>query len=211
MPHLSELIWYLPSQMTSFSFFYSIVYSFLLLKVLFLASIHSLLYCLGVYFSHFSTACLLNVGIPPSSVLDPVVQSASFHWTVASTFTACYLCADNFYTLISLAHSSLKHQTASWTSVLRCPTGISLGVFHTELISPLCLPSILGLLVAMSGTDLLVIKVRNVSFNCLLFPLTSVSEHLSFSYGIRSHHFMGNRWGNSVRLYFSGPQNHCRW
>ena len=22
---------------------------------------------------------------------------------------------------------------------------------------------------------------------------------------------MGNRWGNSVRLYFSGLQNHCRW
>ena len=30
----------------------------------------------------------------------------------------------------------------------------------------------------------------------------------------RSHHFMGKRWGNSrnsVRLYFSGLQNHCRW
>ena len=26
-----------------------------------------------------------------------------------------------------------------------------------------------------------------------------------------SHHFMGNRWGNSVRLYFSGLQNHCIW
>ena len=29
-----------------------------------------------------------------------------------------------------------------------------------------------------------------------------------------SHHFMGNRWGNSgnsVRLYFWGVQNHCRW
>ena len=33
-------------------------------------------------------------------------------------------------------------------------------------------------------------------------------------HGIRSHHFMGNRWGNSgnsVRLYFGGLQNHCRW
>ena len=32
--------------------------------------------------------------------------------------------------------------------------------------------------------------------------------------GIRSHHFMGNIWGNSgnsVRLYFYGLQNHCRW
>jgi len=33
-------------------------------------------------------------------------------------------------------------------------------------------------------------------------------------HGIRSHHFMGNRWGNSgnsVRLYFGGLQNHYRW
>ena len=32
--------------------------------------------------------------------------------------------------------------------------------------------------------------------------------------GIWSHHFMGNRWGNSgnsVRLYFLGLQNHRRW
>ena len=32
-------------------------------------------------------------------------------------------------------------------------------------------------------------------------------------HGIRSHHFMENRWGNSgnsVRLYFWGLQNHCR-
>jgi len=107
------------------------------LFLLFLASIHSLLYCLGVSFSHFSTACLLNVGIPPSSVLDPVAQSASFHWTVASTFTACYLCADNFYTLTSLAHSSLKHQTASWTSALWCPTGISHLVCFILNSSPL--------------------------------------------------------------------------
>ena len=31
-------------------------------------------------------------------------------------------------------------------------------------------------------------------------------------HGIRSHHFTGNRWGNSgnsVRLYFLGLQNHC--
>ena len=33
-------------------------------------------------------------------------------------------------------------------------------------------------------------------------------------HGIQSHHFMGNRWGisgNSIRLYFSELQNHCRW
>ena len=30
-------------------------------------------------------------------------------------------------------------------------------------------------------------------------------------HGIWSHHFMGNRCGNSVRLYFHGLQNHWRW
>ena len=33
-------------------------------------------------------------------------------------------------------------------------------------------------------------------------------------HGIQSHHFMGSRWGNSgnsVRLYFGGLPNHCRW
>ena len=33
-------------------------------------------------------------------------------------------------------------------------------------------------------------------------------------HGIWSHRFMANRWrnsGNSVRLYFLGLQNHCRW
>ena len=32
--------------------------------------------------------------------------------------------------------------------------------------------------------------------------------------GIWSHHFMANRWGNngnSERLSFGGPPNHCRW
>ena len=44
--------------------------------------------------------------------------------------------------------------------------------------------------------------------------------HLKFNiqknedYGIWSHHFMANRWGNngnSGRLYFFELQNHCRW
>ena len=33
-------------------------------------------------------------------------------------------------------------------------------------------------------------------------------------HGIWSHHFMGNRWGNSGNsgwFYFLGLQNHCRW
>ena len=30
-------------------------------------------------------------------------------------------------------------------------------------------------------------------------------------HGVWSLHFMVNRWGNSVRLYFLGFQSHCRW
>ena len=40
------------------------------------------------------------------------------------------------------------------------------------------------------------------------------SENENEDHGIWSHHFMGSRWGNSgnsVRLYFFGLQNHCRW
>ena len=36
----------------------------------------------------------------------------------------------------------------------------------------------------------------------------------NYDHGIWSHHFMGNRWGNSgnsVKLYFWGLQNQCRW
>ena len=40
------------------------------------------------------------------------------------------------------------------------------------------------------------------------------AQHLeNEDHGIWSHHFMGNRWGNSgncVRLYFWGLQNHCQ-
>ena len=41
----------------------------------------------------------------------------------------------------------------------------------------------------------------------LLMKVKEESEKV----GIRSHHFMGHRWGNSVRLFLGGLQNHCRW
>ena len=59
------------------------------------------------------------------------------------------------------------------------------------------------------------------SFSFSISPTNEHSGLISFrmglsseDHGIWSHHFMGNRWGNSgnsVRLYFSGLQNHCRW
>ena len=56
----------------------------------------------------------------------------------------------------------------------------------------------------------------------LLMKVKEESEKVGFKaqhsenedHGIWSHHFMGNRWGNSrnsIRLYFGGLQNHCRW
>jgi len=44
----------------------------------------------------------------------------------------------------------------------------------------------------------------------LLMTVREESEKVE-DHGIWSHHLMGNRWGNSVRLYFFELQNHCRW
>ena len=48
----------------------------------------------------------------------------------------------------------------------------------------------------------------------LLMKMKEESEKFGLKHGIWSHRFMANRWGNSgnsVRLYFEGLQNHCRW
>ena len=55
----------------------------------------------------------------------------------------------------------------------------------------------------------------------LLMKVKVESEKIGLNLNIQkmkimasAHHFMGNRWGNSgnsVRLYFFGLQNHCRW
>ena len=66
-------------------------------------------------------------------------------------------------------------------------------------------------LTAESEEDLksLLMKVKEESKKVGLKLNSENKDH-----GIWSHHFMGNRWGNSgnsVRLYFGGLQNHCRW
>ena len=56
----------------------------------------------------------------------------------------------------------------------------------------------------------LLMKVKEESGKSWLKAQHSENE----DHGIWSHHFMGNRGGNSgnsVRLYFSRLQNHCRW
>ena len=56
----------------------------------------------------------------------------------------------------------------------------------------------------------LLMKVKQESEKSWLQAQHSENE----DHSILSHHFMGNRWGNSgnsVRLYILGLQNHCRW
>ena len=56
----------------------------------------------------------------------------------------------------------------------------------------------------------LLMKVKVESENSWLKAQHSENE----DHGIRSHHFIGNRWGNggnSVRLSIFGLQSHCRW
>ena len=56
----------------------------------------------------------------------------------------------------------------------------------------------------------LLIKVKEESEKNWLKTQHSENQ----DHGIRSHHFMANRWGNngnSERFYFGGLQNHCRW
>ena len=67
-------------------------------------------------------------------------------------------------------------------------------------------------LMAESEEDLksLLMKVKEENGKSWLKAQHSENE----DHGILSHHFMGNRWGNSgnnVRLYFFELQNHCRW
>ena len=47
--------------------------------------------------------------------------------------------------------------------------------------------------------------------NRRVIKLVKAQHSENEDHGIWSHYFMGNRWGNSIRLYFFGLQNHCRW
>ena len=53
---------------------------------------------------------------------------------------------------------------------------------------------------------------RNI--NSLRYADDKAQHSENKDHGIWSHQFIRNRWGNSgnsVRRYFSGLQNHCRW
>ena len=71
-------------------------------------------------------------------------------------------------------------------------------------------------------TDDTTLMAESEELKSLLMKVKEESEKVGLKLNIqktkimasRSHHFMANRWGNSgnsVRLYFWGLQNHCRW
>ena len=60
----------------------------------------------------------------------------------------------------------------------------------------------------------LLMKVKQETENIGLKLNIKTKDQQNKDHGIWSHHFMTNRWGNSrnsVKPYFGGLQNHCRW
>ena len=80
----------------------------------------------------------------------------------------------------------------------------------------------LAVLCLRYADDITLMAESEEELKSLLMKVKVQSEKVGFKaqhsenkdHGIWSHHFMANRWensGNSVRLYFWGLQNHCRW
>ena len=90
---------------------------------------------------------------------------------------------------------------------------------QTRLSELACTHAWLLLIISLVNScdrDCMACKAWNNYYSLFLYgkSLFKAQHSENEDHGIRSHHFMGNRWGNSansVRLYFSGLQNHCRW
>ena len=65
--------------------------------------------------------------------------------------------------------------------------------------------------------DTTLVAENEEGLKSILLKVKEESEKVGLKLNIQKrswHHFMANRWGNngnSVRLYFGGLQNHCRW
>ena len=72
-----------------------------------------------------------------------------------------------------------------------------------------------------SASDIILMAESEEELKSLLMKVKEESEKVGLKlniqknkdHGIRSHHFMANRWRTmeTVRDYFFGLQNHCRW
>ena len=57
--------------------------------------------------------------------------------------------------------------------------------------------------------DTTLIAESEEELKSLFMKLKEASEKVSLKLNIQKIKIMANRWGNSVRLYFGGLQNHC--
>ena len=61
--------------------------------------------------------------------------------------------------------------------------------------------------------DTILMAESEEELKSLLMTVKEESEKVGLKlniHGMWSHHFMANRWANSVRLYFLRLQNHCK-
>ena len=93
------------------------------------------------------------------------------------------------------------------TVALQAP--LSVGFPRQEYLSGLPFPSTRDL----SSPGIKPVSPVTPALAASSLPLSHLGgqSHYLQVLGIWSYHFMGNRWGNSVRLYFWGLQNHHRW
>ena len=73
--------------------------------------------------------------------------------------------------------------------------------------------------IKIAGRNINNLRYADMELKSLLMKVKVESEKVGLKLNIQktkiwSHHFLANRWGNSgnsVRLYFGGLQNRCRW
>ena len=146
---------------------------------------------------------------PPSSV-----------WKIETRLQHFRRCRRSTFTFIKRLFSSPS------LSAIRLVSSayLRLLIFLLAILIPACVSSSPAILMMYSAYKLN--KQRQYTALMYSFSYLEPSESREWKswlkaqhsenedHGIWSHHFMGNRWGNngnSIRLYFFGFQNHCRW
>ena len=59
--------------------------------------------------------------------------------------------------------------------------------------------------------DITLMEESEEELKSLLMKVKKESEKVGLKLNIPKTKIMGNKWGNSDRLYFGGLQNNCRW
>ena len=136
---------------------------------------------------------------PPGSPVPEILQARTLEW-VAISFSNAWK-----WKVKAKSLSGVQFLATPWTAACQDPP--SMGFSRQKYWSGVPLPSPGR---KWRGTKKLLDEGERGEWKSWLKAQHSENE----DYGIWSHHFMANKWGNSVnsgRLYFWGLQNHCRW